>query len=123
MTPWRAMVLAPLLAAAVVVLFLEAPAALSFVHGIPVIGRLLQRIINPNAANILTLFGVFCPAIPAILGVAFFWHGLKAYRNLKAQGIRTRRLREREMREMPGVSTLEHLAQNKVSIDNRRKSI
>ena len=95
------MLLAPLLAAAIVVLCFKAPEAIEIIQGLPYLGPFLKRTMNPNAPEAIKIIGILCPAIPAIFGVAMFRLLISICRNFKAQRIRTRRRHERESREAP----------------------
>jgi hypothetical protein len=123
MTPWRAMILAPLFAAAIIVIGIHAPDVIAWVQALPVLGPFFQKTISPNAAGALIMLGVLCPAIPAFLAVALYRALLQMSRDWKAQRIRERRKAAWLSRERAVAPTVERLAQRKSGIDNGGKTI
>jgi hypothetical protein len=123
MTPWRAMIAAPLLATALIILGINAPAVITWVQSLPLLGPFFQRTISPNASKALILFGILCPAIPALVGVALFRATVQLLRDWKAQRIRAQRKAAWLSRERAVAPTVERLVQRKEGIDNAGKTI
>lgn len=117
------MILAPLFAAAIILIAIHAPEVIAWVHALPVLGPFFQRTISPNAAGYLIMLGVFCPAIPAFLAVALYRALLQMWRDVKAQRIRERRKAAWLSRERAVDPTVERLVKRKSGIDNGGKSI
>jgi hypothetical protein len=123
MTPWRAMIVAPLLAAAVVIATINGPAAIGWLQSLPLVGSFFQRMISPNAASAAVFLGVLCPAIPAIIAVALYRASVQMVRDWKAQRIRERRKTAWLNRDRAVEPVVEQLVQRKDRIDNRGKTI
>jgi polyferredoxin len=113
MTPWRAMIVAPLLAAAIIFAGVNAPTVINWVQSLPYIGPFFQRTISPNAASTLIFLGILCPAIPAIIGVALYRALVQMARDWKAQRIRERRKAGWLSRQRVVAPTVERLVQRK----------
>jgi len=118
MTPWRAMLLAPLLAVAMIVAGLNAPTVIAWIHSLPLLGPFFQRTISPNAGSTIVFVGVLCPAIPALLAVFLCRALVQLLRDWKAQRIRERRKTAWLTREKVVAPAVKRLAQRKEEIDN-----
>lgn len=123
MTPWRAMLLAPLLAVAIIVAGLNAPSVIAWVHSLPLLGPFFQRTISPNAGSAIVFVGVLCPAIPALLAVFLCRALIQLLRDWKAQRIRERRKAAWLTGEKVVAPAGERLGQGKVRFDNSGKTI
>jgi hypothetical protein len=107
------MIVAPLLAAAIIIAGVNAPTVIAWLQSLPLAGPFFQRTISPNAASTLILVGILCPAIPAIVGVALLQALTRVYRDWKAQRIRERRKAAWLSRERAVAPTIERLVQRK----------
>jgi hypothetical protein len=123
MTPWRAMILAPLFAAAIVLLGINAPGVIAWVKALPVLGPFFQRTIHPSASTALIFLGVLCPAIPALIAVGFYQALVQLFRDWKAQRLRAQRKAAWLERARTAGTAVEEVLDRKAAIDKRGKTI
>jgi hypothetical protein len=108
------MILAPLLAAAVIVVGLNVTSVIDWVHSLPLLGPFFQRTVSPKAGSTLIFLSVLCPAIPALLAVFLCRAVVRFARDWKAQRIRERRKAAWLSRAKAVTPAVERLAQRKV---------
>jgi polyferredoxin len=123
MTPWRAMITAPLLAVAIIIIGINAPNVIAWVQALPGIGPFFQRTIHPGASTALLFLGVLCPAVPALIAVGFYQAVIQLFRDWKAQRLRAQRKAAWLQSTRTAGTAVNEVLERKAAIDKCRKTI